>query len=94
MNNQSTKSVANPGQGPAPPPYFWTKPEAQRAKKKFFSRLPPLLPGPLSRGLDDRTPPLSEGLDEYSNMINVREMFRSSLYVTKQKAYRNGRGKE
>ena len=78
MNNQSTKSVANPGQGPAPP-YFWTK----LGRKKIFQDRPPL---PLSRGQDDRTPSLSEGLDEYSNMINVREMFKSSLYVTKQKA--------
>ena len=81
MNNQSTKSVANPGQGPAPP-YFWTKLRAKGPKKNFQDR-PPL---PLSRGQDDRTPSLSEGLDEYSNMINVREMFKSSLYVTKQKA--------
>ena len=82
MNNQSTKSVANPGQGPAPP-YFWTKLRAKGPKKKFSRPPPPL---PLSRGQDDRTPSLSEGLDEYSNMINVREMFKSSLYVTKQKA--------
>ena len=81
MNNQSTKSVANPGQGLAPP-YFWTK-LRPKGPKKIFSRPPPL---PLSRGQDDRTPSLSEGLDEYSNMINVREMFKSSLYVTKQKA--------
>ena len=81
MNNQSTKSVANPGQGPAPP-YFWSKLRA-KGPKKIFSRPPPL---PVSRGLDDRTPSLSEGLDEYSNMINVREMLKSSLYVTKQKA--------
>ena len=33
----------------------------------------------------DRTPSLSEGLDEYSNMIHVRKVFKSSLYVTKQK---------
>ena len=81
MNNQSTKSVANPGQGLAPP-YFWTK-LRPKGPKKIFSRPPPL---PVSRGPDDRTPSLSEGLDEYSNMINVREMFKSSLYVTKQKA--------
>ena len=82
MNNQSTKSVANPGQGLAPP-YFWSKLRA-KGPKKNFSRPPP--PLPLSRGQDDRTPSLSEGLDEYSNMINVREMLKSSLYVTKQKA--------
>ena len=78
MNNQSTKSVANPRQGPAPPLIFRPNCGPKGRKNIFQDRPPPL---PLSRGLDDRTPSLSEGLDEYSNMINVREMFKSSLYV-------------
>ena len=81
MNNQSTKSVANQGRGL--PPLIFGPNWGPKGRKKIFQDHPPL---PLSRGQDDRTPSLSEGLDEYSNMINVREMFKSSLYVTKQKA--------
>ena len=40
------------------PPYFWTKMRPE-GPKNFFWR--PALP--LSQGLDDRAPPLSEGLD-------------------------------
>ena len=84
FNEQSVYQISGESRAGAcpPPPYFWTK-LRPKGPKKNFSRPPPL---PLSRGLDDRAPSLSEGLDEYSNMINVREMFKSSLYVTKQKA--------
>ena len=85
MNNQSTKSVANPEQGPAPP-YFWTKLRA-KGPKKNFSRPPP--PLPLSRGQDDRTPSLSEGLDEYSNSVKCSKV----VYMLQNKKL-NGRGKE
>ena len=52
-------SVADPGESPHPtPPLFLDQTEAQRSKKNFL-RPPPLL----SLGLDDRSPPLSEGLD-------------------------------
>ena len=54
--------VMDPGEGPggtAPPPIFLDQTEAQRVKKNFFETAPP----PLSQGLVDRAPPLSEGLD-------------------------------
>ena len=55
--------VMDPGEGPgrpAPPPIFLDQTEAQRAKNFFFETAPP---PPLCQGLDDRAPPLSEGLD-------------------------------
>ena len=73
MNNPSTTSVADPGEGPTPPPLFLDQTEARRDEKKIFKTSPPHL----SQGLDYRTPSLSEGPDE---------LFKSSLYVTKQKA--------
>ena len=82
FNEQSVYQISGESRAGAWPPLFLDK-LRPKGPKKNFSRPPPL---PLSRGLDDRTPSLSEGLDEYSNMINVREMFKSSLYVTKQKA--------
>ena len=84
LNEQSVYQISGESRAGACPPLFLDQTEGQRAEKKFFKTAPP--PLPLSRGQDDRTPSLSEGLDEYSNMINVREMFKSSLYVTKQKA--------
>ena len=83
FNEQSVYQISGESRAGACPPLFLDQTEAQRAEKNFFKTAPPL---PLSRGLDDRTPSLSEGLDEHSNMIDVREMFKSSLYVTKQKA--------
>ena len=42
MNNQSTKSVANPGQGPAPPPLiFGPNLRPKGPKKNFFQDCPP-----------------------------------------------------
>ena len=43
-----------------PPPLVLDQNEARRAEKKFFKAGPPF---PLSQGLDDRAPRLSEGLD-------------------------------
>ena len=67
--------MADPGEGPgggggggggAPrpprPPLLLDQTEATRAEKIFSENAPPP-PLPLSQGLDDRTPPLSEGLD-------------------------------
>ena len=54
----SNRPVADPGEGPggpAPPPRFWTK-------QKFFGDTGPH-PSLLSKGLDDRASPLSQGLD-------------------------------
>ena len=47
--------MADPGEGPGATPYFWTK-------QKFFGDTSPH-PRLLSKGLDDRTSPLSQGLD-------------------------------
>ena len=54
-------AVADPGKGPGPPPYFWTKLRPERRNKIFFKTAP----SPLSQGLNDCAPlpPLSEGLD-------------------------------
>ena len=51
------------GAGPPPPPrppISLDQTEATRAEKVFWENATDL---PLSQGLDDRTPPLSEGLD-------------------------------
>ena len=48
------------------PPLFLDQSEAQRAEKMFLGKRPPLSPpgaAPLFKGLDDRGPPLSQGLD-------------------------------
>ena len=82
FNEQSVYQISGESRAGARPALFLDQTEAQRAEKNFFKTAPL----PVSRGPDDRTPSLSEGLDEYSNMINVREMLKSSLYVTKQKA--------
>ena len=42
-------TVADPGEGPGSPPYYWTK---LRPEEKFFPDHPP----PLSKGLDDLPP--------------------------------------
>ena len=57
--------MADTGKGPPPPPPFLIldQTDAQRAEKKFTTALPLPPPPPLSRGLDDRAPSLSEGLD-------------------------------
>ena len=60
--------------GPAPPPLLLDQTEARRAEKIFFgdrhpSSPPPPLPFPFSLGLDDRAPPLSEGLDSPLQMV-------------------------
>ena len=55
-------AVADPGEGPGPPPYFWTKLRPEGLNKILFKTAP----SPLSQGLNDRPaplPPLSEGLD-------------------------------
>ena len=44
----------------AQPPLFLEKTEAQRAERKIFGDRPP---SPLFNVLDDRAPPLSQGLD-------------------------------
>ena len=58
--------------GPAPP-LLLDQTEARRAEKIFLGdRHPsprPPLPFPLSLGLDDRAPPLSEGLDSPLQMV-------------------------
>ena len=66
INNPSTKSVADPGEGPAPP-LFLDQSEARRAEKNFFKTSHPPPSPRLSQGLDDHTPSLSEGPDGYSN---------------------------
>ena len=71
--------MADPGEGPggpAPPPLFLDQTETRGAEKYFFGDRPPSLNfirllrvvitpyrPPLSQGLDDRPPPLPEGLD-------------------------------
>ena len=58
--------------GPAPP-LLLDQTEARRAEKIVLETgtplPPPLLPFPLSLGLDDRAPPLSEGLDSPLPMV-------------------------
>ena len=58
--------------GPAPP-LLLDQTEARRAEKIFWGHRhpspPPPLPFPLSLGLDDRAPPLSEGLDSPLQMV-------------------------
>ena len=57
--------------GPAPP-LLLDQTEARRAEKiSFGDRHPssPTLPFPLSLGLDDRAPPLPEGLDSPLQMV-------------------------
>ena len=51
-------AVADPGEAP-PPPLFLDQTETRKAEKKFGDCPPP----PLSQGLDDYPPLLSEGLD-------------------------------
>ena len=41
-------TVANPGEGPTPPPLYLDQTEAQRAKKILLGDRPPPLPPPLS----------------------------------------------
>ena len=57
--NRGVCKVADPGEGPAPPPLFLDQTEARRAEKIFLGGTGP----PLSQGLDDRPRLLSEGLD-------------------------------
>ena len=54
-------TVVDPGKGPGElaPPLFLDQTEAQGAGKNFFKTSP----HPLSQGLNDRPPLLSEGLD-------------------------------
>ena len=52
----SLMPVADPGEGPSPPPpYFWTKLRPKGPKKVCGGGGPP---PPLSKGLDDLPPPL------------------------------------
>ena len=51
------------GRAPPPPLLILDQTDAQRAEKKFKTALPLPQPPPFSRGLDDRAPSLSEGLD-------------------------------
>ena len=57
-----TLSVGDPGTGPGgpPPPLLLDQTEARGARKFFFESGAP----PFSQGVDDRPPPLSEGLDK------------------------------
>ena len=63
--------MADPGEGPGGggggrspcPPLLLDQTEATRAEKIFSENAPPPRPLPLSQGMDDLTPPLSEGLD-------------------------------
>ena len=58
----SIEAVADPGEAPPPPPpppFILEQTEAQRAEKIFLETGCPHL----SKGLDDRAPPLSQGLD-------------------------------
>ena len=82
FNEQSVYQISGEPRAGARPTLFLDQTEAQRAEKNFFKTAPP----PRISGSGWPDPSLSEGLDEYSNMINVREMLKSSLYVTKQKA--------
>ena len=53
--------MADPGEGPdlpSPPLLFLDQTEARKVEKKFFLKTGP----PLSKGLDDAPPPLSQGL--------------------------------
>ena len=64
--------VADPGEGPGGGLallYFWTKLRPE-APKKNFCRPPPT---PLSKGLDDRAPPLSQGLDPALRLFGAKE---------------------
>ena len=51
----------SPGAGP--PALFLVQTEAWRAEKNFFGGGAPPPPPPISKGLNDRTSPLSQGLD-------------------------------
>ena len=57
--------VPREGPGGPGPPLFFDQNEARRTEKKLFGDRPlsPPLTPPLSQGLDDRDPHLSEGLD-------------------------------
>ena len=58
--DEGYSSVVEPGEGPGGPPLlFIGQTEAPRAEKHFFNP-----PHHLSQGLDDRAPPVSEGLDQ------------------------------
>ena len=58
--DEGYSSVVEPGEGPGGPPLlFIGQTEAPRAEKNFFNP-----PPHLSQGLDDRAPPVSEGLDQ------------------------------
>ena len=61
MTYAGHSAVADPGERPAPPPYFSTKMRPREPKNIFLETAPP--PRPLSQGLNDRPPSLSEGLD-------------------------------
>ena len=54
-------SVADPGERPGGPglPLFLDQTKARRVEKNFLETCPP----PLSKGLDDHSPFLSQGLD-------------------------------
>ena len=58
--------MAEPGEGPGPPPYlFLEQNKARRAEKHFWRLTQPSPPPPptLSQSLEDLVPTLSEGLD-------------------------------
>ena len=54
-----------------PPPYFYTKLRPEGRKKIFFGDRTPLL----SNGLDEGPPPLSQGLDPTLNKIHYSTQY-------------------
>ena len=72
--NFSFTSVADPGEGPAPPLLFLDQSEARKVEKSFLETRPP--PPYLREGLDDRSPLISRSV---SGTALVSQVSRAGL---------------
>ena len=79
-------TVADPGEGPGepgpPPPLLLDLTEARRAGNFFLLRPPP---PPTSQGLDDRPPPLYDGLHRPLGSESHRVIFLFMLNISTRK---------
>ena len=67
--------MADPGEGAGgPPPLFLDQTEAQNAKTNFLGET--ALPAPFYKGLDDRGPRISQGLDPALSCVFQRHKMR------------------
>ena len=85
MNSSAAERVHDPslsfiqwriqgrGSGGPAPPYFQTKLRPE-GSKKFFGDLPPPPTPPLSKRLDDRSPFLSQGLDDPALLFTTQTL--------------------